>query len=126
MSKQDLWRLVGATQRLRMTAHSLTGLGVPDADPAPASDALRAHAHELADWYERVAERVGRPSRDGHHELLDAPGLTGLDRLAEVAQHRCISLIWVDEHLRQLAEHAPTLVEPATHVAEQRRVPWWH
>jgi uncharacterized membrane protein YccC len=126
VSKDDLWRLVGATQRLRMTAHSLTGLTVPDADPARARDALMRHAHDLVDWYERMAAHVGRPSRSEGIGPLAPPRLTALDDIDDAADHRCVSLIWVDQHLQHLARHAPGLVEPATHVAEQRRVAWWH
>ena len=126
VSKQELWRLVGATQRLRLTAHSLTGLAVPDAERTPASTELSASADELARWYERVAEHVGRPARSGQVELLEVPTLAGADGLDGAADNRCVSVLWVGEHLRHLAEHAPDLIEPATHVAEQRRVSWWH
>ena len=34
-------------------------------------------------------------------------------------------LLWVHEHLQHLSSHAQTITEPATHVAEQRRLPWW-
>ena len=34
-------------------------------------------------------------------------------------------LLWVYEHLQHLSSHAPAISEPATHVAEQRRQPWW-
>jgi uncharacterized membrane protein YccC len=126
VSKEDLWHLVGATQQLRMTAQSLTGLAVLDADPVPARDALIRHADDLVSWYQRVAENVGRPRRNGRIEVLEPPPPTALDGLERAADHRCVSLIWVDEHLRHLAEHAPLVVEPAMHVAEQRRASWWH
>jgi hypothetical protein len=34
-------------------------------------------------------------------------------------------LLWVHEHLQHLSSHAQAIAEPATHVAEQRRQPWW-
>ena len=34
-------------------------------------------------------------------------------------------LLWVDEHLQHLSSHAGAIAGPATHVAEQRRLPWW-
>jgi hypothetical protein len=34
-------------------------------------------------------------------------------------------LLWVQEHLQHLSSHAQAITEPATHVAEQRRLPWW-
>jgi uncharacterized membrane protein YccC len=125
VSKQELWRLVGATQRLRLTAHSLTGLAVPDADRAPGRAQLGTATDELASWYEHVAAHVGRPSRNGRVELLDAPDFGDVEELDTAAEHRCVSVLWVAEHLRHLADHAPELVEPANHVAEQRRTSWW-
>ena len=68
LSKPDLWMLVTATMRLRLTAYSLAGLQAPGH--------ARAHRHrgmtdvrrllseaaaELAAFYERVAVLVGRP-----------------------------------------------------------------
>ncbi len=34
-------------------------------------------------------------------------------------------LLWVHEHLQQLSSHARVITDPASHVAEQRRLPWW-
>ena len=34
-------------------------------------------------------------------------------------------LLWVHEHLQHLSSHAGMITEPAAHVAEQRRLPWW-
>jgi len=34
-------------------------------------------------------------------------------------------LLWVHEHLQHLSSHAGAIAAPASHVAEQRRVPWW-
>jgi hypothetical protein len=34
-------------------------------------------------------------------------------------------LLWVHEHLQHLSSHAQAIADPAAHVAEQRRVPWW-
>jgi uncharacterized membrane protein YccC len=126
VSKQELWRLVGATQRLRLAAHSMTRLMVPDAERAPARDELSRGASELVAWYGRVAEHVGRPARDGKLEMLGPPPLIDLEDLERAADHRCVALLWVNEHLRHLSEHGRDVVEPANHVAEQRRAPWWH
>jgi hypothetical protein len=94
-SKEDLWSLVSATQRLRLTAHSLAGLrDVPGPDGmvppvaclplqgsesyagTPACVSLRAEAGELAGYYGRVADEVGHPGREVP-ELIPAPPLTG-------------------------------------------------
>jgi hypothetical protein len=34
-------------------------------------------------------------------------------------------LLWVGEHLEHLGSHAATITQPAFHVAELRRLPWW-
>jgi uncharacterized membrane protein YccC len=125
VSKHDLWRLVGAAQRLRLTANSLSGLGMTDRDHVPARDDLSAAVLDLVGWYERVAEQVGRPSRRGEVLALDAPTVPDIDGLDTATENRCVSILWVHEHLQHLVQHAPMVIEPALHVAEQRRVPWW-
>jgi uncharacterized membrane protein YccC len=82
--KADLWLLVMATMRLRLTAHSLAVLPAraghdgaarpPSADSADsaagrlagvaASATLRGVTADLANFYERVAVEVGPPRRD--------------------------------------------------------------
>ena len=176
LSKPDLWMLVTATMRLRLTAYSLAGLQAP----GPA----RVHRHrgmtdvrrllseaaaELAAFYERVAVLVGRPAARDVLLPVAAPAFTGLRGttasaqaspegvtvIAEVgaalgvaapggadgadgddgidgaelvriltARHHP-DLLWVDEHLQHLSAHARAITVPATHVAEQRRQPWW-
>jgi hypothetical protein len=125
VSKQDLWRLVGAAQRLRLTANSLSALAMSDREHAPARADLSKAAGDLAGWYERIAEQVGRPSRNGEVAPLDAPAVPEVDGLDTATENRCVSILWVNEHLQHLVQHAPVLIEPALHVAEQRRVPWW-
>ena len=34
-------------------------------------------------------------------------------------------LLWVHEHLQHLSSHIRAIGDPAAHVAEQRRLPWW-
>jgi hypothetical protein len=106
---------------------------------------LTQAAADLAAFYERVAVLVGRPAP--HQVLLpvSVPPFTGLngsgpaagaggpdgtdpdaDDLVRVitAQHHP-HLLWVHEHLQHLSLHAGTITGPASHVAEQRRLPWW-
>jgi uncharacterized membrane protein YccC len=68
LSKEDMWMLVMATMRLRLTAYSLAGLEAPDAakhrshrGTAYARSALSQATADLTDFYERVAMLVGRP-----------------------------------------------------------------
>jgi uncharacterized membrane protein YccC len=144
--KEDLWRLVMATMRLRLTANSLAGLGGPPAHDGtragtdgyadPVTAALTRGAADLADFYERVAVEVGPPRYD-EPPRLDAPELPGMDGPAGAdGPNGGVSLnaarapfhprtVWVREHLRHLGEHAQTITASAEHVAELRRVPWW-
>ena len=92
MSKDDLWLLVMASMRLRLTAHSLAGLhgaAPPDKYPGGQPDAARVRlqqrAAELTDFYNQVAAQVGR--QGGHQDLaarngpvqLTAPALEAAD-----------------------------------------------
>jgi uncharacterized membrane protein YccC len=140
--KEDLWRLVMATMRLRLTANSLAGGGGTHADaggPAgrdgaaadgradPVTAALTRQAADLADFYERVAVEVGPPHHD-EPPRLDAPGPSGTDEFPGGQSDRAPfhpRAVWVREHLRHLGEHAHTITAPAEQVAQLRRVPWW-
>jgi hypothetical protein len=91
LSKEDLWTLVNATTRLRLTAHALASLRPPDLEPGaadvpgaaclplagsedyaggPACVNLRAAAGGLAGFYGAVADEISRP---GHGELTAVP-----------------------------------------------------
>jgi uncharacterized membrane protein YccC len=172
LSKSDLWMLVMATMRLRLTAYSLAGMQEPaharhhhHQGVAYAKGVLTQATAELAAFYERIALLVGRPMA---HEVLmpvSVPAFTGLNGTTPAADAspedvsavvqvgaalgaavadgdasepdddadlvRIITtrhhphLLWVHEHLQHLSSHAQAITEPATHVAEQRRVPWW-
>ncbi len=132
-SKEDLWRLVMSATRLRLTAYSLASLR-PEHACAPAPDsgeseppgvaetrvALARTAGDLAQFYDQVAMLVGRPMANQVLAPLHVPVLTELDR-----PHRHTHLLWIREHLEHLSSHARTVTEPAAHIAEQRRIPWW-
>src|SRR5271169_6784148 len=170
LSKSDLWMLVMATMRLRLTAYSLAGLQEPvharhhhHPGVAYAKGVLTEATAELAAFYERIAVLVGRPMA---HEVLlpvSVPAFTGLngttsaagaspedvsavvqvgaalgaaapggegeagdaDPVRIITTRHHPQLLWVHEHLQDLSSHAQVITEPATHVAEQRRLPWW-
>ncbi|HYB14098.1 MAG TPA: FUSC family protein [Streptosporangiaceae bacterium] len=170
LSKQDLWTLVMATMRLRLTAYSLADLQAPtharqhhhhQSGMAYARRMLSEAAADLAAFYDRIALLVGRPVA---HEVLmpvTVPAFTGLDGneglrppaetdradgvsvvggtsgsdegdaaegedvVRVIASNRRPHLLWVQEHLQHLSSHASAITVPATHVAEQRRLPWW-
>ena len=94
LSKEDLWTMVNASTRLRLTAHTLAGLrtavtapGLPpggaclpldgsdEYGDTPACVALRSEAGSLAGFYDQVANEVGRSSLSG------LPGLVSLVHL---------------------------------------------
>jgi hypothetical protein len=153
-SKHDLWSLVMATMRLRLTAHSLAGLRAhcppmgTDADPDPVRS-LRHMAGDLAGFYQRVAVLVGPPGRGepGPVAVPALPALAGVgDGNGQAAGNGAAAAgngaggaagpgdelvacgphsLWVWEHLQDLGSHARDVTEPAEHVAALRRVPWW-
>jgi uncharacterized membrane protein YccC len=169
LSKQDLWMLVMATIRLRLTAYSLADLQAPaharqhhhQRGMAYARHMLAEAAADLGAFYERIAVLVGRPVA---HEVLipvTVPAFTGLDGYEDrrlpaetngadginviegtggsdegkagededpvriITSNHHPHLLWVHEHLQHLSSHAGMITGPATHVAEQRRLPWW-
>jgi hypothetical protein len=125
-SKHDLWSLVMATLRLRLTAHSLTGLRAycppmgEDAHAGPVRS-LRDLSSELADFYQRLAVLVGPPGHDPPAAVA-APVLSADGAAPPIfGPHP----LWVREHLEDLGQHAGDITGPAEHVAQLRRVPWW-
>jgi hypothetical protein len=138
VAKDDLWGLVMASMRLRLTAHSLASLRGQGASTYPDAPehvdavrvALRNLAAELTDFYERIAVQVGRPGH-GEPAPTEVPVLSGFDAAADGSSdgagpvHHHPHTLWVREHLRHLGQHAGVVTEPALHVAELRRIPWW-
>jgi len=67
VSKEDLWMLVMASMRLRLTAYSLAGLQAPEHvrhEHHGVSHARAALTHataDLSEFYQRIAVLVGRP-----------------------------------------------------------------
>jgi uncharacterized membrane protein YccC len=155
LPNQDLWTLVMATMRLRLTANSVASLHEPGdhgdgrrqraagpdhADPVLAR--LEALTADLTGFYDRLATLVGPPRRDHDPERIVAPELSsardgsgsrvagngagGADPDPADQQGRVHPhALWVSEHLRHLQEHAPALTEPAMRLAQLRRTPWW-
>jgi uncharacterized membrane protein YccC len=121
-SKEDLWRLVMASTRLRLTAYSVASLRSPGTtgQSGPQQAALSRNATDLATFYEEVALLVGRPIANQVLKPVTAPELGGLD--GGVPHH---DLVWIREHLHHLGSQAKVIPEPASHIAEQRRLPWW-
>ncbi len=154
VSKEDLWTLVNASSRLRLTAYTLASLRtVPPADQAgfggaclplegsqgfagaPACIALRSVAAGLADFYRAIADEVSRPGR-GKLTAVPPPTPVGpavprhegdVPAAATAPAHQLPHphLLWVQEHLHHLSSSARSVSEPALHMAEIRQRPWW-
>ncbi|HWX95559.1 MAG TPA: FUSC family protein [Solirubrobacteraceae bacterium] len=118
--KPELWRLVGGSMRLRLTAHQVARL--PRDESGAARDDLAHRAQTLLAWFDRLADLVGRPS-ERSVPVLEPPTFGPADR--PQGSSRSHYGIWLCEHLDHLSEHLDELVSPATRMAEIRRRPWW-
>ncbi len=170
VSRDDLRTLVSGAQQLRLVAHTLAELRymrdldspmapkarqpteTAQSDPVtPESQSLQEAVTELADFYDRVADEVGRPGRAAP-QLLAAPQPTDPAMPSQAAPLQAGSpstpdparapygsaagargphrqtyphVLWVREHLHHLARNAQQLPGPAMAVAQTRRRPWW-
>ena len=121
LPREELWRLVGGTLRLRLTAHAVAGMPPDKADDlGPAGDVITHRTEILDDWYGRLAMQLSRPSGQPIATLA-APELDGKVDASTHSRHA----IWLCEHLDHLADHLEELVRPAADLAEMRRLPWW-
>jgi uncharacterized membrane protein YccC len=120
--REELWRLVGGTMRLRLTAQAIARLP-PDPDAvADSREALEQRARVLDAWYERLAEQLDRPR--GQPVVALSPPVLGPDTVVH-AESGSRYGVWLCEHLDHLAEHLGELIAPAARLAELRRAPWW-
>jgi uncharacterized membrane protein YccC len=119
VGKEQVWRLVGGTMRLRLTAQSLSSLPNPETSTDPARSSLVEEAARLAGWCDGVAGQLGRSAATVAQELASAV-------TSEVLPVPAWGyLLWVRHHLDHLRHHLVDLVEPIGVVAEARAVPWW-
>jgi uncharacterized membrane protein YccC len=142
LSKHDLWTLVMAAMRLRLTAHSLASLPGHNLPPPklPSTgqhgDGIAARllreAGELTGFYERVAAEVGKPARGRPPpSLLQQPAHVDLtidsaEMLCKIGPaHYHPEALWVGHHLSDLAEHDAAIPAPAASLARLRRTAWW-
>jgi uncharacterized membrane protein YccC len=122
--KQDLWRLVSGTMRLRLTAYSLAGLPSPTVDDDPARIDLVARARRLQDWYGQLAAQLGHTDMQEPIELTP-PDTAGPVTGDGVPIEYLSCTLWVGEHLRHLSSHLDELTYPAVEIARRRSGPWW-
>ena len=94
VSKEELWMLVMATMRLRLTAYSLAGLQAPEhlrhkhRGTAYARTALTQAAAELTGFYDRIAVLVGRPVPGQVLLPVSVPSFAGLNGTTSGASSR--------------------------------------
>ncbi len=133
LAKADLWALVMAALRLRLTALSLASL--PGTGPHPHDgqpDAqLERQSVALAGFYNSLADLVAKPNRNRQLPVLaalppqvDYLSAAGPRNANRPAGYRADAL-WVGHHLKHLAAQSLTLAEPAERLARVRRRPWW-
>jgi hypothetical protein len=122
MPKQDLWRLVGGSLRLRLTAHAVAEMPGDATGLDEARAVLERRTATLTSWYEELAEQVGEPNHRAVTEL-EPPSLAA----AGVVDSSTGSYygVWLCEHLDHLSEHLGDLAGPAAAVAKLRSRPWW-
>jgi uncharacterized membrane protein YccC len=122
VATEELWRLVGGTLRLRLTAHAVAGLPRDCARSTPdAVTALGEHAERLVGFYEELAQRLG-PGHT-HPDGPLAPPMLPDEVAATTSESR--QAIWLREHLDHLADNMSRLAEPAGRLAQVRQRPWW-
>jgi uncharacterized membrane protein YccC len=136
--KQDLWALLMASTRIRLTAHSLCSL--PGREKHASQPAASAHGlpgseqFDLAAFYDRLATQVGTPAR-GDATVTEIPipasvtavatGPGGNGSQAGTSGGWDPDALWVMMHIEQLGSHAASLPGPAARLARVRRTPWW-
>lgn len=122
IAKQDLWRLVGGSLRLRLTAHAVAEMPGDATGLDEARAVLERRTATLASWYDELAEQVGKPDHRAVSEL--APPSMAADGIVDESSGSYYG-VWLCEHLDHLSQHAVDLVAPGVAVANLRRRPWW-
>jgi uncharacterized membrane protein YccC len=120
LPREHLWRLVGGTMRLRMTAESLSALPRAEREADPARRALVEEAARLAGWCDGAAAQLGRGPATVAQEL--AIVFSGEPAVRPVERGY---LLWIRHHIDHVKQHLTDLVEPVAAVAERRVMPWW-
>lgn len=130
LTRADLWTLVMAATRLRLTAHSMASLPArtrPHADDSGLHAALGRELAAIGDFYLRLAAEVGRHGRG--QPLLPPPSppaaVAALAPCGVSAAYRSDAL-WVGHHLEHVRRHLADLPAPAARLAAVRRRGWWH
>jgi hypothetical protein len=118
--KDQVWRLVGGTRRLRLTAQSLTGTPRPGPLPGPGPHALVEESVRLAGKCDDLAGRLSRTSTTVAQELASLPAPPPPSPDGQEGY-----LLWVREHLLHVKRDLAAMDEPVATVAARRAQPWW-
>jgi uncharacterized membrane protein YccC len=133
LDKSDLWALVTAAMRLRLTAHSLASLPTttqPHSDDGGVHAALRRQLDAITGFYADLASEVARPPRrsapmpDTIEPPAAVPAIMALSPCRAAGAYRADAL-WVGHHLDHLQNHAGDILAPAGRLAQLRHRPWW-
>jgi Fusaric acid resistance protein-like len=137
LTKTDLWTLVMATLRLRLTAHSmasLPGRAAPHGGDTALHAALGRQSAGLSAWYEQLAGLLARPAGGTPEPVLPPPPASGIATVFPQADGEPQpggspayqpDALWVGQHLDHLGMHLTDVAGPAARLAQLRRRPWW-
>jgi uncharacterized membrane protein YccC len=118
LAKADLWTLVMASQRIRLTSHSLASLPTR-AERRNGGAMLGPRYRDLSGFYHQIATQVGPQGEPT--QIPVPPELTA----AYPTPIYDPDTLWVEMHLEQLGSHAAALPGPAARLARVRRTAWW-
>jgi uncharacterized membrane protein YccC len=117
--KEDLWRLEGATLRLRLMAYALAREVSPQRVRGEGPRTVMAESVRLAGEYDTLATRLG------HMPGTVAEELAGLDLGASDHSNDNGQLVWIRLHLDHLADNLEEIAESARSLADRVDSPWW-
>jgi Fusaric acid resistance protein-like len=123
--KEHLWKLVGATMRLRLTAHALARTQPTPPGSEAAKEALTGWTADLVSWYDRLALNLAGNVVDDRVALEGA--LPSVPSLFDPASHASVPTreVWIGERLRDLRRHLADTIGPALELSALRYRPWW-
>lgn len=118
VGRDDVWKLVGGSARLRLLAASLTATAPPSFPGTDARQSLLEESVALAGRCERLAEKVGAVRASVLAELADlAP--------SEEPVRSLPAAMWVGHHLLHAGRVLSDMEDPARSFAAFRLRPWW-
>ena len=120
VAKEQLWRLVGSTMRLRLTAHSLAIAHPAGSGYETTRDALTDWSSGLLQWYRQVAGDLDGTGAATAEDLFHAlPAIPA--EVATPAGGLPTCMVWVSQHLLDLRVTLTDLIDPVVEVSTMRR-----